>query len=458
MAGPIASNMFTSSGGESRERLLQLIENVKDYAIFMLDPNGHVASWSIGAERLKGYKAKEIIGRHFSCFYPPEAIARGKPGLELQQAVEAGYIEDEGWRIRKNGTRFWANVVITALFDKERNLLGFGKITRDLTERKKMEGLRESDRQKDEFLALLGHELRTPLAAIQNALNVMALPEASTQDIEVARTIAERQVRQMTRLVGDLLDVSRISQGKMELRRSVIDIAQVVDRAVDACQTSILGRQHHLTVTIPRRPLWIKGDAGRMEQVLANLLSNAVKYTEAGGQIGVHAEEDGAEVVIKIRDSGIGIDPEALPNIFDLFVQAVRRVDPSQAGLGLGLALVKKIVELHGGTVEVFSAGAGQGSEFVVCLPRVPQTEVNKESEVDFEPYRVETPSMRILVADDNVDSADCLARLLKIAGHELRVVYDGPTALAVAKNFKPKVVLLDIGLPGLTGYGQSLK
>jgi two-component system CheB/CheR fusion protein len=201
------------------------------------------------------------------------------------------------------------------------------------------------------------------------------------------------------------------------------------------------------------RPLWIKGDAARMEQVVANLLSNATKYTETGGQIQINAEKDGTQVVIKIRDSGIGIDPEALPHIFDVFVQAVRRVDRSEAGLGLGLALVKKVVELHGGSVEAFSAGVGQGSEFVICLPCVRQTQAHTESNVDFESKGSQTPPTRILVADDNVDSADCLARLLKIAGHELRVAYDGPTALALATNFQPKVVLLDIGIPGLSGY-----
>ena len=190
-----------------------------------------------------------------------------------------------------------------------------------------------------------------------------------------------------------------------------------------------------------------------MEQLVTNLLNNATKYTETGGQIRVNAEKVGTEVIIKIRDSGIGIDPEALPYIFDLFVQPVRRVDRSGAGLGLGLALVKKIVDLHGGSVEASSAGVGQGSEFVVCLPCVRQTQIQTESNVNLEAQGVETPAMRILVADDNVDSADCLARLLKIAGHELRVAYDGPTALALATNFQPKVILLDIGLPGLSGY-----
>jgi PAS domain S-box-containing protein len=376
MSRPSDSEGLTSAGGESKEQLLRLIENVKDYAIFMLDPRGHVTTWNQGAKRLKRYTAEEIIGKHFSCFYPADAIARGKPEWELQQAIEAGYIEDEGWRVRKDGTRFWANVVITALFDKERNLLGFGKITRDLTERKKMEALREADRQKDEFLALLGHELRTPLAALHSALNVMALPEASEQDIQEVRKIAERQVQQMTRLMDDLLDTARISQGKMELRKKVIDVAEVIERAVDSCRSSVEGRQHQLTVSIPMRPLLIKGDATRMEQVVTNLLNNATKYTETGGQIRVNAEEVGTQVVIKIRDAGIGIDPEALPYIFDRFVQPVRRVDRSEGGLGLGLALVKKIVELHGGTVEASSAGVGQGSEFVVCLPCVRQTQI----------------------------------------------------------------------------------
>jgi PAS domain S-box-containing protein len=452
MSSPSDSDGLTSAGGESKEQLMRLIENVKDYAIFMLDPRGHVTTWNQGAERLKGYTAEEIIGKHFSRFYPADAIAQGKPDFELRQAMAAGYVEDEGWRIRKDGTRFWANVVITALFDKERKLLGFGKITRDLTERKKMEALREADRRKNEFLALLGHELRTPLAALHSALNVMALPEASEQDIQEVRKIAERQVQQMTRLMDDLLDTARISQGKMELRKKVIDVAEFIERAVDSSRSSVEGRQHQLTVSIPMRPLLIKGDPTRMEQVVTNLLNNATKYTETGGQIRVNAEKVGTQVVIKIRDSGIGIDPEALPYIFDLFVQPVRRVDRSGAGLGLGLALVKKIVDLHGGTVEASSAGVGQGSEFVVCLPCVRQTQIQTESNVNLEAQGAETP-MRILVADDNVDSADCLARLLKIAGHELRVAYDGPTALALATNFQPKVILLDIGLPGLSGY-----
>lgn len=453
MSSPSDSDGLTSAGGESKEQLMRLIENVKDYAIFMLDPRGHVTTWNQGAERLKGYTAEEIIGKHFSRFYPADAIAQGKPDFELRQAMAAGYVEDESWRIRKDGTRFWANVVITALFDKERKLLGFGKITRDLTERKKMEALREADRRKNEFLALLGHELRTPLAALHSALNVMALPEASEQDIQEVRKIAERQVQQMTRLTDDLLDTVRISQGKMELRKKVIDVAEFIERAVDSSRSSVEGRQHQLTVSIPMRPLLIKGDPTRMEQVVTNLLNNATKYTETGGQIRVNAEKVGTQVVIKFRDSGIGIDPEALPYIFDLFVQPVRRVDRSGAGLGLGLALVKKIVDLHGGTVEASSAGVGQGSEFVVCLPCVRQTQIQTESNVNLEPQGAETPAMRILVADDNVDSADCLARLLKIAGHELRVAYDGLTALALATNFQPKVILLDIGLPGLSGY-----
>ena len=339
------------------------------------------------------------------------------------------------------------------MFDKERKLLGFGKITRDLTERKKMEALREADRRKNEFLALLGHELRTPLAALHSALNVMALPQASEQDIQEVRKIAERQVQQMTRLMDDLLDTARISQGKMELRKKVIDVAEFIERAVDSSRSSVEGRQHQLTVSIPMRPLLIKGDATRMEQVVTNLLNNATKYTETGGQIRVNAEKVGTQVVIKIRDSGIGIDPEALPYIFDLFVQPVRRVDPSGGGLGLGLALVKKIVDLHGGTVEASSAGVGQGANSWSASPCVRQTQIQTESNVNLEPQGAETPAMRILVADDNIDSADCLARLLKIAGHELRVAYDGPTALAVATNFHPKVILLDIGIPGLSGY-----
>ncbi len=439
---------------QSEERLRLLIGSVQDYAIFMLDPDGRIVSWNTGAERIKGYRAEEIIGRHFSCFYPPEVVAQGKPEWELRTAVEQGSVEDEGWRVRKDGGRFWASIVITALFDKEGRLRGFGKVTRDLTERRKIEELLEADRQKDRFLAVLAHELRNPLAPIWNALHLMKQPAASAQDLARAREIAERQMRRLTRLLDDLLDVARLRQGRVELRREVLDIAAVIRASLDTVQPLLLERRHRLTSAIAGESLPVNGDPMRLEQVLTNLLVNAAKYTDPGGEIFVTAQREVSDVVIRVRDTGIGIDSILLPRIFDLFVQAHRRLDRSTGGVGVGLALVKSLVEFHGGSVSVFSAGPGKGSEFIVRLPAVEKASRNVgTAQDDSGPKPAGRPALRVLIADDNVDQADGLALLLQMEGDDVRISYDGPGVLEAARSFRPQVVLLDIGMPGLDGY-----
>jgi PAS domain S-box-containing protein len=438
---------------ESEERLRLLIDSVQDYAIFMLDPDGRIVSWSKGAERIKGYRAGEIIGRHFSCFYPPEVVAQGKPEWELRTAVEQGRVEDEGWRVRKDGGRFWASIVITALFDKEGRLQGFGKVTRDLTERRRIEELLEADRQKDRFLAVLAHELRNPLAPIWNALHLMKQPAASAQALARAREIAERQMRRLTRLLDDLLDVARLRQGRVELRREVLDIAAVIRSSLDTVQPLLLERRHRLTSAIPGESLLVNGDPMRLEQVLTNLLVNAAKYTDPGGDIFVTAQREVSDVVIRVRDTGIGIDSIFLPRIFDLFVQAHRRLDRSTGGVGVGLALVKSLVELHGGSINVFSAGPGKGSEFIVRLPAAERASRHVGTAQDSDPKPAGRPALRVLIADDNSDQADGLALLLQMEGDDVRISYDGPGVLEAARSFRPQVVLLDIGMPGLDGY-----
>ncbi len=438
---------------ESEERLRLLINSVQEYAIFMLDPDGRVVSWNTGAERIKGYRADEIIGRHFSCFYPPEVVAQGKPEWELRTAVEQGRVEDEGWRVRKDGGRFWASIVITAVFDKEGRLRGFGKVTRDLTERRKIEELLEADRQKDRFLAVLAHELRNPLAPIWNALHLMKQPAASAQALARAREIAERQMRRLTRLLDDLLDVARLRQGRLELRREVLDVAAVIRSSLETVQPLLLERRHRLTSAIAGESLLVNGDPMRLEQVLTNLLVNAAKYTDPGGEIFVTAQREGSDVVIRVRDTGIGIDAILLPRIFDLFVQAHRRLDRSTGGVGVGLALVKSLVEFHGGSVSVFSAGPGKGSEFIVRLPAVEKASRHVGTAQDSEPKRAGRPALRVLIADDNADQADGLALLLQMEGDDIRISYDGPGVLEAARSFRPQVVLLDIGMPGLDGY-----
>jgi PAS domain S-box-containing protein len=438
---------------ESEERFRLLVEGVQEYAIFMLDPRGNVASWNRGAEMIKGYAASEVIGSHFSRFYTPEAILQGKPAWELQMATRYGSVEDEGWRVRKDGSRFWANVVITSLRDRTGALRGFAKVTRDMTERRRVEELEQADRQKDEFLALLAHELRNPLAPIRTSLDVLRRRDAPAAALDQAGQIAERQLRHMARLLDDLLDVSRIREGTIELRREKVSVSALIRSAGEAAQPFMDERGHRFIVEEPQEEMWVEGDHVRLEQVLGNLLNNAAKYTDTRGEISLSAERTEGSVFIRVRDTGIGIDPMMLSRVFDLFVQAERRTELSAGGVGIGLSLVKRLVELHGGRVEAFSAGPGRGSEFVVRLPAAaPPTVADKKEEAGAE---VSLPSrgLRVLLVDDNADSADGLGMLLELQGHEIRVAYDGETALETARSFRPQVALLDIGMPLMDGY-----
>jgi PAS domain S-box-containing protein len=438
---------------QSEEHFRLLVESVRDYAIFMLTPEGDVASWNAGAERMKGYTSSEIIGRHFSVFYPPDATAGGKPDWELRTALEHGRVEDEGWRVRKDGSRFWANVVITALRGKDGRPVGFAKVTRDMTERRKIEALEEASRQKDQFVAVLAHELRNPLAPIRSALHVLEHPEVTADKAARALEIAQRQVRHMARLLEDLLDVARLSEGKMSLRRDKVDLASITRAAVESTQPLLRERGHQVTVETPSEPLWIHADPARIEQVLTNLLTNAAKYTDLGGRIRVTVRSEGGNAVVRVLDSGIGIDPVMLPRIFDLFVQGERRVNRAAGGVGIGLTLVRKLVHLHGGTIDAFSPGLGMGSEFVVHLPALEAPAPSPAHR----PERVSIPGekhpLRILVVDDNADAADGMALIFEMGGDTVRVAYDGEPALEIAGEFRPEVVLLDLGMPGLDGY-----
>jgi len=313
------------------------------------------------------------------------------------------------------------------------------------------EALADLHRRKDEFLAMLSHELRNPLAPIANAVQLLRFHKNEDQLQQNARTIIERQLAQLTRLVDDLMEVSRITTGRVQLRLERVAVNGIVERAVETACPLMERYRHELAVTLSPDPIWLDADAARLEQVMVNLLTNAAKYTPDGGRIGLTVEQRGDECVLRVRDTGVGIAPELLPQIFDLFTQAERSLDRSQGGLGIGLALVHRLVEMHRGRVEAHSS-LGQGSEFVVRLP-VALSAAPKSASTPTKAAPPTGPSLRVLVVDDNVDAAQSLAQLLEAYGHDVRTAHTGPTAVAAAGDYNADVVLLDIGLPELDGY-----
>ncbi len=609
---------------ESEERFRLLVEDVKDYAIFMLAPDGAVASWNAGAERLKGYRAEEVVGEHISRFYLPEDVSAGMPRRELEVAAAEGRLAFEGWRVRKDGSRFWASVVLTAIRDQAGNLRGFGKVTRDYTDRKRAEedvlrsrqglsrlaeasllvvrqadlegmlqaiseaalaltgariatcghgyvngqfiiggaaqapgapacppgkmflmenggvhmdlvegadairltdaelrahprwwglpeehvpmrgllgvrlvdrqgqtsgmllvtdkeqgdfteedesllrqlatmaslasqhveariSLEESDRQKDRFLAMLSHELRNPLAPIRNSLYVLRRAAPGGEQAVRAQAVIDRQVVHLTRLVDDLLDVTRVSRGKIQLQRVRMDLCDVVYRAIEDHRSSFAQNGLGLQLTLPQVPLWIDGDRTRVAQVIGNLLHNSAKFTQPGGKVTVSVEgnADLRQAIVRVRDTGVGIGPEMLPRVFEAFAQADTTLDRSKGGLGLGLALVKGLVEMHGGTVSVESEGPGKGAGFTIRFPL-------EAAELAAGPLRAalgRSDPRRVLVIEDSVDAADSLRELLEFGEHTVEVAYSGVAGIEKAREFLPDVVLCDIGLPGMDGY-----
>ncbi|MHB8736701.1 MAG: PAS domain-containing hybrid sensor histidine kinase/response regulator, partial [Terriglobales bacterium] len=314
------------------------------------------------------------------------------------------------------------------------------------------EELKDADRQKNEWIAMLAHELRNPLAPIRNALHVMKMPGANGQAVEHARQMSERQVQHMVRLVDDLLDVSRIMRGKIDLRTEVVDLASVVARGVETAQPKIDAQGQQLILSVPSEPLRLEGDPTRLAQVVSNLLHNAAKFSERSGRIWLTAERRGTEAVLRVRDEGAGIPADMLPRIFDLFTQGDRSVERSQGGLGIGLTVVQRLVELHGGSVTAHSEAPGKGSEFVVRLPGI--LEGRRQEPTGASPGAAQPPvACRILVVDDNVDAAESIAMILRLSGHEVRLVHNGPAALEAAEQYQPEAVVLDIGLPGMNGY-----
>jgi len=437
---------------QSEERFRLLLEGVEDYAVYMLDPEGRVTSWNAGAQRITGYTADEIVGQSFERFHPPEDVATGRPSQELRTATLNRRAEDIGWRVKKDGTQFWAEVVVTALHDEEGRLRGFAKVVRDLSEKKRIENLEEQGRHLTEFLAMLAHELRNPLAPIRNALGIMAVNNEATPQIAWCRDVIERQTTHLTRLVDDLLDVSRITRGKLSMHTEIMDVAMAVQRAVEAARPLIDSRKHRLDVALPVAPLQVSGDMTRLVQVMVNLLNNAAKYTPDGGHISISVAEEGADALVRVKDNGMGIAPQMIEHVFDLFAQGERTLARTEGGLGIGLTLARRIVALHGGTITAASEGPGKGSTFTVRLPRLPEYARHMATPRQ----RSATPSHErrsVVVVDDNLDAAESMAMLLRNVGHEVRIEHDGLAAIKELTRELPDIVLLDIGLPGISGY-----
>lgn len=445
------------------ERFRILVEAVEDYAIFMLDTDGCIVSWNTGAQKIKGYAPQEIIGRHFSVFYPPEDVANGKPAAELKTAAAEGRVEDEGWRVRKDGTMFWANVVITAVYTKsdgERRLCGYAKVTRDMTERKRLRELEAASRHMNEFLATLAHELRNPLAPVSNALSVMMLEPLVSPTLRQCRDMIDRQISHLTRLVDDLLDAGRVTTGKIVLRLERVDLVEVVARSVEMMRAHISLRQQVIEVRTPQSEIIVNGDMTRLVQVVQNLLNNASKFSEHGGHIGVTiTEESGAFARLSVTDTGSGIESAALDSIFDLFVQADNRLDRKENGLGIGLTLCRWLVEMHGGSITAESEGPGHGATFIVRLPLLAvHAAANDDARMrGRSPGKgeKERDGLVVLIIDDNGDSADSMAMLLRLKGHRVHVAYSGEQALALAANDASgvDVALVDIAMPGVDGF-----
>jgi PAS domain S-box-containing protein len=432
---------------ESEQRFRLMIEGVRDYAIFMLSPDGVIESWNNGAQLIKGYSPAEVIGKHFSLFYRPEDLAAGKPEAELKQALAQGRAEEEGWRVRRDGSVFWANVAIAPVYDAGRVLRGFVKVTRDMTERRRLYELEKSSKRMSEFLAMLAHELRNPLAPIRNAITILQLEPSPSPLVRSSRDMIDRQLSHMTRLVDDLLDVGRLTTGKIRFKAEQVSYNQVVARSLEAVRPLMDARRHRLTTDIPAAPMLVQGDATRLAQVLQNLLINAAKFTPEAGQIDLKIWQDGTQLYTTVSDSGVGLSPEALSNIFELFSQGDAQTAARESGLGIGLTLARSLVEMHGGTLSAESEGPGRGSRFSFFLPNAQVA----DSTADDLPGQGSHAT--IMVVDDNKDAANSLAEVLRLMDCQVKVAYDGPTALELFRMQAPQAILLDLGMPGMNGY-----
>ncbi len=427
-------------------------------AIIVTDADGKVREFNPAAERMLGYRGADAIGADMGVFYRPE------DGAQVRQAVRQAAAGKWEWRgdlvfVRPDGSEGFSEAVIKPLLDRKGDSVGAVSVNRDITERQRDAAqlrtlnaqLADADRRKDEFLATLAHELRNPLAPLRNVLEILKLKAPGDAQMQWAQQVFERQMNQVTHLVDDLMEVSRITQGRLELRREATDLGLVMQDAVEAVQERLKRAGHRLEVQLPPAPLVLDADPTRLVQIITNLLNNAIKYTPDGGSLSLRAEQHDSEARVTVRDSGIGIAAENIDKVFNMFAQLEPGLDRAQGGLGIGLALVRGLVTLHGGRISASSEGTGRGSEFSLYLP-MPAAPMAPARAPASAPQAAQQ-GRRVLVVDDNADGADTMRMALEMLGYSVECAYSGNAALALAASFRPHAVVLDIGLPDIDGY-----
>lgn len=432
---------------------LAAVVQSSDDAIIGLALDGRVTSWNDAAALLLGYSADEIMGQPIERVIPPELReAQATTFARIARGEHVNHYETV--RVAKDGRAIPLSVRLSPIIDRAGAVIGISKIARDITEHKRVEeALRLADHRKDAFLATLAHELRNPLTPIRYATRLLE-PGVPPQMASDAKKMIDRQLAQMAHLLDDLLDVSRVTRGVLKIDREQVDLRAIIEGAVASVRPLAEAARQELTVSVPADALSVSGDSVRLAQILGNLLHNATKYTPPDGHIAVSGAEIGEEVVVRIKDDGVGIAPESLQTIFDLFVQVEAPGTRSAGGLGIGLSLARDLVKLHGGLIEAHSAGLGRGSEFVLRLPRAGEAPALIESVAAPEKIAVlGAAGVRVLIVDDNVDAATSLSYVLALAGYQTSVAHDGKRALDLAETLRPSVVLLDIGLPSMSGH-----
>jgi PAS domain S-box-containing protein len=456
------SKKLPSSTGlhETVEQFHILVDSVEEYAIYLLDPNGNVVTWNTGAEKIKGYLADEIIGKNFASFYTADDVAAGKPQRNLREASRRGSIRDQGLRVRKDGSTFEAEVVITALRDAAGEIRGFSKVTRDITDQVRSRefeaekiAAQKANKAKDDFLAALSHELRTPLtpalaAATYLQDNTDKLPQEFAEDVEIIK----RNVQLQARLIDDLLDLTRIASGKLHLELEDCDAHKIIENALEMAESAIAAKQLKISTGLEAKRYHIMADCIRLQQVFWNLINNAVKFTPQNGQITLRTFDDKAgRFHFEIEDTGIGIEPQRLASLFQPFEQADASVTRQFGGLGLGLAISKRLIDLHHGRIEAESRGRSFGATFKITLDTVPEG-----AGANGRNHRVggkASKPLRILLVEDHKDTRRTMSRLLTHFGHNVVTADNVEGAMAVMASNNLDAVLCDIGLPDGSGY-----